>query len=239
MAIKSKNKGRARGKKPARAPRHEPVPVKPPFARRTWVRLTAAFIAGVFLLSMCWWVWENLDKDRNQKAAASTQAQQQEAIAVWRGALEPVMSQLSPSQTGLGPQVAPSLAPAIAAIAKGQDPKVSASDMTAIATELDGAADTLEKFEVGDKIADHGFDRGQVDSITSAHAEIIAGLRSLAVAARLAALAIKTPALHKELAAEAQEASDTGQELIARGWTKYTNALVGAGMQPTVPQGLG
>src|SRR5512141_2296647 len=114
MAIKGK--GKTRTKQPARAPRRAPVPVKPPFAQRTWVKATAAFIAGVFLMSMCWWVWENLDKDRNAKKAASDQAQQAEAIGAWRAQIESSLANLGQVQGGSVPQIAPTLQPALAGL---------------------------------------------------------------------------------------------------------------------------
>ena len=117
MAIKGK--GKTKPKQPARAPKRGPVPVPKPFAQRTWVRVMASFIAGVFLVSMCWWVWEGLDKNRNQKAAAADLSQQQQAIAAWKATLEATLSTVGQVQGAAPPQVAPTLAPAIDAIAKG------------------------------------------------------------------------------------------------------------------------
>jgi hypothetical protein len=236
MAIKGK--GKTKTKQPARAPKRGPVPVPKPFAQRTWVRLTAVFIAGVFLMSMCWWVWEGLDKNRNAKAAAANRALQQQAISSWKATLEPTISAVGTLQGGSPPQIASTLAPAIDAISKGTDPGVQAKDLDTLGKQLDDAATALEKFKLTDVIANHGFDISQTDVITSAHDELAAGLRSLAVAARLTALAIAAPDQAKALAAEAQQASDTGQSLIERGWTKYENVAAAAGIPLPVPQGL-
>ena len=78
----------------------------------------------------------------------------------------------------------------------------------------------------------------ETDPITSAQPEIVAGLRSLAVAARLTALAIKNPGSQKDLAARRKEACDTGpgaaherlDEVHQRRWSP-------PGSQPTAPSG--
>ena len=236
MAIKGK--GKTRSKQPARAPKRGPVPVPKPFAQRTWVRVMASFIAGVFLVSMCWWVWEGLDKNRNQDAAAAKQAQQQQAIQAWKAILEPTMSTVGQLQGAAPPQVAPALTAAIGALAKGTDPGVTAADLTTLAGQLNDAAKTLEKFKLADTIANHGFDTAQVDVIASAHDELAAGLRSLALAAGLAGLALEHPNQAAALAAEASQAAETGQSLIQRAWTKYGNVAGAAGIPLAMPQGL-
>ena len=68
---------------------------------------------------------------------------------------------------------------------------------------------------------------------------ITSGLRSLAVAARLTAMAIQDPANADDLLAEAKTANASGQELIARGWASYTNIATEAGMPPPLPQPIG
>ena len=236
MAIKGK--GKTRPKQPAKAPKRGPVPVPKPFAQRTWVRVMASFIAGVFLVSVCWWVWEGLDKSRNQKSAAAAQAQQQQAIAAWKTNLEQTLSSVGQLQGAAPPQVAATLAPAVDALGKGTDPGVTSKDMTALATQLNDAAKTLEKFQLAETISNHGFDRSQTDVITSAHDELASGLRSLAVAAGIAAVAIDHPDEASVLAAQAAQASETGQSLIQRGWTKYGNIAAAAGIPLPPPQGL-
>lgn len=236
MAIKGK--GKPKSKQPARAPRRAPVPVKPPFAQRTWVKVTAAFIAGVFVLSMCWWVWENLDKDRNAKAAAATATQQQAAVAAWKAGLDAGLANVAQLQGGATPQIATSLQPAIDAVVKGTEPPVSADDLTALSDQLEGAAKKLDRFALSDAIADHGFSVSQSDEITAAHSELIAGLKALAVAADLTALAIQSPGDQQALTDAAQRAADTGTSLIQTGWNRYTNVSAEVGAPLSIPQGI-
>jgi len=236
MAIKGK--GKTKPKQPARAPRRAPVPVKPPFAQRTWVKAMAAFIAGVFLVSMCWWVWENLDKDRNAKAAVDAQAQQREAISAWRSQLETDLGGVAQLQGGALPQIATNVQPALDALTKGTDPGVTADDMDTLAGQLADAAKKLGKFQVADVIKDHGFDKGQADSITAAQAELTAAIQAYHVAAQLTSVALSTPGQQDTLVAAASESLDTAQQLLNSGWTKYTNASQDAGAPLALPQGL-
>ena len=236
MAIKGK--GKTKPKQPARAPKRGPVPVPKPFTQRTWVRVMASFIAGMFLVSMCWWVWEGLDKNRNQKAAATKLATQQQAIQTWKANLEPTLSSVAQLQGAVAPQVAAPLAPAIDAIAKGTDPGVTPADLGTLAGQLDDAAKTLAKFALADTIRDQGFDSTQASVITSAQNEIVAGLRSLAIAARLTSLALENPDQAEAIAAEAARAEATGQSLIQSGWTKYGNVAGAAGIPLPAGQGL-
>jgi len=237
MAIKGKGKTRPR---PApRGPRHEPVPVKPPFFQRGWVKACAAFLAGLLVMSLAWWAWENLDKEQNSKDRTASQAQQQQALAAWgKGNLEPTLSTVGQLQGGGTPQIATNVGTALDNLKKGTDPGATAKDMTAIAGKLDKAAHDLDTFQVADAIANHGFDSAQVDVITTVQPEIASSLRSLAVAARFTARAIADPN-DAALAADAKEAYDTGQTLLQRAWTSYTNisAVAGVPLQ-TAPQGL-
>jgi hypothetical protein len=241
MAIKGK--GKTRAKQVARAPRREVVPVKPPFAQRTWVKATAAFIAGVFLVSMCWWVWENLDQDRNAQKAADARTKQQQTIQAWKAELQTDLADVAQVQGGSVPQIATTVQPALDALGHGKDPGVTAADMRTLAGQLDAAADKLAKFSVADMITEHdpdhdAFTADQVQVMTGAHAEIVAALRSFAVAAKLTGLALAAPKDQKDLVAAADEAMKTGQDLLTSGWTKYANASDAAGLPLALPQGL-
>jgi hypothetical protein len=238
MAIKGK--GKTKPKRAARAPRHEPVPVKPPFARRGWVKVTATFLAGLLAMSVVWWAWENLDKQQNTKATATSQSLQRDALAAWgKGNLEPTITSVGQLQGGGAPQVATNIGTALDALAKGTDPGVTTDEMTTLADTLEKAADKLNKFALSDTIGGHDFDTAQVDVITTVQTEMVAGLRSLAVAARLTAQIIEDPSLEKALGDTAQAAYDNGQALILRAWNSYTNLSAAAGIPLQPVQGVG
>ncbi len=234
-----KGKGKTRQKQAPRAPRRAPVPVKPPFFRRGWVKAVAAFLGGLLVMSMVWWAWENLDKERNSKDLATAQGQQQQALSAWaKGNLEPTLSTVGQLQGGGTPQIATSVGTALDALAKGDDPGATADDMTAIADKLDKAAKALDKFGVADAISGQGFDSAQTDVITTVQSETASALRSLAVAARLTARAIVDPK-DQEQVAVAKQAFDTGQSTLQHGWNSYANIAALAGVPLPAPQGLG
>ncbi len=234
MAIKGK--GKTKSRQPPRAPRHEPVVVKKPFAQRGWVRGLVLFLCGVLVLSVTWWAYEGIDKQRNASKAASAQAQQREAVSAWKVNLEGALSSVGQVQGGATPQIAADVGTAITNLGKGTDAGVTADQLTSEADNLEKAATTLAKFKLTDTVADHGFDETQTDLITTIQPEITAGLRSLAVAARLTAMAMQDPSNADDLLAEAKTANTSGQDLIARGWSSYTNVSTLAGLPPPVQQ---
>lgn len=233
MAIKGK--GKTKSRQVSRAPRHDPVPVKKPFGQRGWVRGTALFLCGVLALSVTWWAYEGIDKQRNTSKAASAQAQKAAAVTAWKANLEGTLATVGQVQ-GPTPQIGTDIGTAITDLGKGNTPSVKASDLIAEATNLEKAAKTLTGFNLTDTVANHGFDATQTDLITTIQPEIAAGLRSLAVAARLTAAAMEDPKNAKDLLAEAQTSNTSGQELLARGWSSYLNIEELAGVQPTLPQ---
>lgn len=237
MAIKGK--GKTKSRQPPRAPRHEPVVVKKPFAQRGWVRGLVLFLCGVLVLSVTWWAYEGIDKQRNASEAASAQALQREAISAWKVNLEGTLSSVGQVQGGATPQIATDVGTAITNLGKGTDAGVTADQLSSEADGLEKAASTLAKFKLTDTVADHGFDETQTDLITTIQPEITAGLRSLAVAARLTAMAMQDPANADDLLAEAKTANTSGQDLIARGWSSYTNISTLAGLPPPVQQPIG
>ena len=118
---------------------------------------------------------------------------------------------------------------------RGREPAQLVSE----ADNLDKAAKTLAGFKLADTIANHGFDEMETDLITTIQPEIIAGLRSLAVAARMTALAIQDPSKADTLIPAAKKASSTGQDLLSRAWASYTNISTFAGIPPQLPQPAG
>jgi hypothetical protein len=237
MAIKGK--GKTKPRQVARAPRHDPVPVKPPFFRRGWVRATAAFLAGVLVLATAWWAWENLDQQQQEKDAAANLALQKLAIGAWgSGNLEDTLSTVGQLQGGGTPKVATDVGTALDNVDKGKDPGVASKDLRALSDKLRKAATTLDKFDVAGTIANHGFDASQTDVITTVQSETAAALRSLAVAASLTAEIVDDPAATKALADDARSAYQDGQALLQRAWNSYTNISAAAGVPLQPPQPL-
>jgi hypothetical protein len=236
MAIKGK--GKTKPKQAARAPRRAPVPVKPPMFQRGWVRALAAFLAGVLVLSVTWWAWENINAERARDDVATAQGLQREAVTSWgKGNLEPTLATVGQLQGGGAPQIATDVSTALDAVDNGTEPDVTATDMAALGDELEKAAKELEKFDMSGAISDHGFDKSQTDVITTVQTEIASSLRTFAIAARLTARVIDDPA-DAELVADAREAYTTAQTLLQRGWNSYANIAAVAGVPLQAATGL-
>jgi hypothetical protein len=215
------------------------VAVKKPFAQRGWVRMFAAFMVGVLVLAVTWWAYEGIDKQRNASKAASAQAQKLAAVEAWKGNLEPTLQSVGAVSGGASPQIATDVGTALGALAQGKDAGVKPAQLVSEADNLDKAAKILAGFKLADTIANHGFDEMETDLITTIQPEIVAALRSLAVAARMTALAIQDPSKADTLIPAAQKASSTGQDLLSRAWASYTNISTLAGIPPQVQQPLG
>jgi hypothetical protein len=239
MAIKGK--GKTRQRQPSRAPRRAPVPVKPPLFQRGWMKALLAFLAGILVLALAWWAWENLNQEHADSDRTAQQALQREAIQAWgKSNLEATLATVGQLQGGGTPQIATNVGTAIDALQKGTDPGATADDMTTLAAKLDTAAGKLEKFNLSETISDHGFDSSQTDVITTLQVEISSALRDYAVSARITARAIDDPA-DKQIAGLAKDSYDTAQTLLQRGWNSYTNIAAVAGVplqsQQTLPTG--
>ena len=237
MAIKGK--GKTKSRQVSRAPRHEPVAVKKPFAQRGWVRGLVLYMCGVLVLSVTWWAYEGINKQRNASKAAAAQGQQREAVSVWKVNLENTLSTVGQVQGGAAPQIGTDIGTAITNLGKGQPAGVTAKQLKAEAANLEKAAKTLAKFDLAGAIGNHDFDATQTELITTIHPEITQGLRSLAVAATLTAMAMDNPTNADALLGQAKTAETSGQALIARGWASYTNIATEAGMPPPLPQPIG
>ena len=196
-------------------------------------------MCGVLVLSVTWWAYEGLNKQRNASKAAAAQGQQREAVSVWKVNLENTLSTVGQVQGGAAPQIGTDIGTAITNLGKGQPAGVTAKQLKAEAANLEKAAKTLAKFDLAGAIGNHEFDATQTDLITTIQPEITQGLRSLAVAATLTAMAMDNPTNADALLGQAKTAETSGQALIARGWASYTNIATEAGMPPPLPQPIG
>jgi len=236
MAIKSK--GRSRSKQVARAPRRDPVEVKPPFFQRRWVQLVGALLVGMFLVMMTIWVTNGLRKNRDEDAAAAANAQRKTALIAWQGALEPAMSTIGTLNGPIPPTIAPNVSSAATNLAKGQPAGATSTELLASAKQLQKASATIDAFDLVDAIRGKGFDLHQTESLLSSKVSIVAGLQGLEQAARLSVLAIAADgATQDQLAASAKALADSSTNLVQDGYNSYLNALsavglVGGGQSP-------
>ena len=91
MAIKGK--GRTKARPTSRAPRREPVPVPDPWARRRWVQVLAAFLAGLLVFWGAIWLTNGLrDQDRTDEQGREA-LEQRRAGTAWQSLVETQIAQ--------------------------------------------------------------------------------------------------------------------------------------------------
>jgi hypothetical protein len=230
MAIKSK--GRSKGRQVARAPRREPVQVKPPFFQRRWVQVALAFAAGVALVCFLIWVTNGIRTSRTDEQAANEQTDMKTALSQWKSTVETQIQTVGQlQQQGVAPLMAPGLAPAVAALADGKAPALSAQDLAKLGGQLRQAADTLAAYDLTKVIRNKGFDVGETDRILSARTGFVTALntyREAAVVASIAAAA--SDPQRAQLGASAKRLNDDADVALQEAWRGYGNALYLVGL---------
>jgi hypothetical protein len=243
MAIKSKSKGKAKQRSVARGPRHEPVPVPKPFAQRRWVQLTALFIAGILATVFVLWAWNGWRGYQDDHRQARELSTRQQALGKWKAVVEAQVSSVGQLQGNSPPVVATDITAAVQALAKGDQPKTSASDLGASGDALGTAAKQIGDFDLAGTITEQGFDVGAATALTSSKAELVQALGLYQQAAKLAVLAMAAEGQTRErLAASAGAVAASASALIQSGWVKYSSTLtdnqLSAGGTPGLPGGL-
>jgi hypothetical protein len=231
MAIKSK--GRSKGRQVARAPRREPVEVKPPFFLRRWVQVTLAFAVGVALVLFGVWVTNGIRASRADEKAANAQTEMKTALSQWKTTVETQIQTVGQlQQQGVAPLIAPGLAPAVGALASGKAPTASGKDLAQLGEQLKKAADTLAAYDLTKVIRNKGFDVGETDRILSVQSGFVTALnmyREAAVVASIAAVA-SDPAQQAQLGAAAKRLNDDADSAMQEAWRGYGNALFLVGL---------
>jgi len=223
-----KNKGKTRQRPVSRGPRHEPVPVPVPFARRRWVQLVSMFIVGMVTLSAILWAWHGFQGYRSDDRAATQLAGRQQALGQWKAVLEAQMTAVNAQLQGeIPPVIGTDISSAVDALAKGQDPKATASDLSSSADEFGKAADAIDKFDLSGTISSSGgFDAEGSVSLTSSKVELVEALRAYEQAGKLAALAIAANGdTRAALAKDAKASLASASSLLQSGWIKYSSIL--------------
>lgn len=228
MAIKGK--GKTKSRQVARAPRRAPVDVPKPVYQRTWVRVIAAFVLGVFAMVVLVWITNSIRSSNEESDAEAAQQTRADALATWRTEVESQIGAVGQIQDPSPPLVAPQVAAAAAAVAKGKEPPVDADALAQLQDDLGSAATALDGFDLTATIRDQGFDAAEVDALLGSRSELVAALQALEQAAGLVVVAIDTddPATAKSLAAQAQDLDATATALLDDAWRSYRNALIEA-----------
>jgi hypothetical protein len=241
VAIKGKSRSKAKGKQVSRAPRREPVRVKPPFFMRRWVQITTSAVAGALAVLLVFWVVRGLHNDRatNEKNAAN--AKRVAAASKWEtavgGALSPVATQ---GQSGAPPNLFVGLGPSLAALAGGTAPKGTAASIKKVTDGVTTASAALAKFNLATTMKDQGFTAAEINSFIYAQALIDQSLTLYGKSAASAKLALAAQGgARKQLAAAALADLESGTALFQQGWQGLLEGLLESGVNLSGGAGTG
>jgi hypothetical protein len=239
MAIKGKTKTKSRPKQVARAPRHEPVVMKPPLFARRWLQVTAAMLVGVFAVMVVVWVTNGLRQDSRTKAdsaaAQASGATKRTAGLAWQSTVTAAVNEVGTVSPPLPPNL---FAPMNAAIKtmkdKGTLPKGAVKTLSDAVTHAQKAVKDLSDFDLTTTISGKGFDVAGAQDFSTSKDELTAALSIYQRAAEMALAAAKGPdSQRKSLTTFAFNLTGDANTQFTKAWSVYESALGDAGIAAT------
>lgn len=237
MAIKGKSKPKGKSKAVARAPRREPVTVKPPLFQRRWIQLVTFFVLGVIAMTIFVWVTNGLRQDRADKDASAAAATRLVAANAWQREVESAVGNVGTvSNTGQAPAIFADTNAAIDALKKGSAPAGAAATFGTAVKDAQTAIDSLTKFDVAGTIRNQGFDEAEALFFTDSKDRLVNALTLYQKAAETGKLAVLAngaqAASLTQLADELRSAANTE---FQQAWSTYGEALVSGGNRSAIP----
>jgi hypothetical protein len=234
MAIKGRK--RTKPKQAPRAPRREPVPVSPPLFQRRWIQVVAAFIVGIFAMTLFVWVTNGLRQEDADAQAADTAATKQTAARAYQTAVESAIGGVGTVTQGLPPTVFADMGTALKAMSKGQAPKDASATFEDAQKNAKKAQEAISSYEVGTKINGKGFTVLEVTSFTGSSQELVQALQLYGKAAEVGAAAAEVGGDEgTRLAGVANDLSTSAQAELNQGWADYLTALRTGGIAEPLP----
>jgi hypothetical protein len=236
MAIKGKAKPKSR-RPPARAPRREPVVVKPPLFLRRWVQVVLAFVVGILAVMLLVWVTNGLRDQRDEQRTSDEAASKRRAVLEWQTAVEGELGKLGTLSPGAAPVVLAPLSAAIDGLKKGDVPKGAVDAIETSAAQAKTAWEALQTFDLPSTIRDKGFNVTQTNYLLNSQTKMVESLQLFEQAALVAkdAAVANGPGV-ESLGKRAGSLQELARQLLNDGWNDYQQALFSAGV---TPQGLG
>jgi hypothetical protein len=237
MAIKGK--GKTKSRPPARAPRREPVEVKPPFFLRRRVQVIGAFLAGIMVMVLGTWVTNGLRQQNAADQAKADASKQRSAGLAWQSTVETSIGAIGTIAPGAPPTILPAVGTTIAAIQKGKVPPDAAKTLQQAQDEAKSAIDAISKVKLADQVRDKGFTVAEVNYFLNSQTRIVEALQLYSRAAGVAAIAADASGhTQPALADEAASIQATADQILQEGWSDYQQALFASGIsQSPVPAG--
>jgi len=240
MAIKGKSKARSRPKPVARAPRREPVEVKPPLFQRRWLQFTALFVLGVLAMSVAVWIWVGVHRNHDRQVAAATLSKRRTAAQQWQSTVEGAFQTVgTTTQPGIPPTMFPDMAAALKSMKSGTTPATAAATFNKAAKDATTTVKALTAYDVATKISGQGFTSEEATTFTDSSAQLITALNLFGDAAKAGALAVDaTGGLRDRLIAFADQMQADATAHLQIGWSDFEDALTSGGIVET-PTGSG
>jgi hypothetical protein len=245
LAIKGKSKSRP--KQVARAPRHDPVEVKPPIFARRWVQVTAAVVVGVLAMMFLVWVTNSIREERRTNAANEAAdragASKRTAGLAWQGAVEGAVSRIGT----VNPSVVPNIFTTLNADIDQMVKQGTVSDKAETVFEAGrksaaASVKALQNFDLSGTISNKGFDVAEALYFTQSRDGLVAAIRAYQRAAEAALIATRlhgTPAFEDQVTLADELRQDANAE-FQTAWSTYQSALGAAGIAPKPPStGIG
>lgn len=240
MAIKGKSKAKGRAKPVARAPRREPVVVKPPLFQRRWLQFTGVFILGVLAMSVAVWIYHGVNENHDKQVAADTASKRRAAASGWQSTVETAFQTVgTTSQPGIPPAMFPEMAAALKAMKGGTTPDTASATFAKAAKDAKATAKALTAYDVAAKISGQGFSSEEATTFTDSSAQLITSLNLYANAATTAGIAANaTGDTQTQLIALADSMQTDASGHLQIAWSDFEDALTSGGIVET-PTGSG
>jgi hypothetical protein len=232
MAIKGK--GKTKERVVARAPRREPVAVKPPVFARRRVQVAGAFVLGVLTMMFLVWVTNGLrEQDRSERARvrqAAVLERTRGAVDAWRIVVEGEVNKIGAIQPGLPPMLLPAASAALDGLAAGSDVKGAAATLSDAQRSLTAAIDTIDEYGLADEIRGLGFDNTQTNYLLNSKSKMIEALQLYRQAVALGRRSLDGADGLGEITLELRDQAAT---MFARGWGDLDRVKESVGIDQT------
>jgi hypothetical protein len=240
MAIKGKSKAKSRPKPVARAPRREPVEVKPPLFQRRWLQFTGVFILGILAMSVAVWIYHGVNENHDKQVAADTASKKRAAAQGWQSTVETTFQTVGTiSQPGIPPAMFPEMAAALKSMKGGTTPDTAAATFDKAAKDATTAAKALTTYDVASKISGQGFTSEEATTFTDSSSQLVTALNLYGNAATAAGLAVNaTGDQQTQLVAFADTMQTDASGHLQIAWSDFEDALTSGGIVET-PTGSG
>ena len=221
----------------ARAPRREPVVVKPPVWARRWVHLTSMFVVGLLFAALVVWIWVGIHREDTTSTDAAKASRKTGALQQWQAAVDGAFGTVGTVSQGKAPVVFPDLATSIASLSKGTVPDGASKTLAGLVTSAQAAKKQLSQFDASTIISNaDAFNSYEALKVVDSQENLVLSLGLFASSAQLAqqAAEAKGPQI-KALAAQAADLETQAQGTLTDAYNGYLDMLESTGVISLAP----